>query len=58
MTQEKILKLAIREARNVWGRCYEKSKRLPGNKIAAYQEQQTWAELMELEKMLQEITKG
>lgn len=58
MTQEKILRLAIREAENVWERYYERLERLPGNKIAAYKEQQAWVELMELKKMLQEITKG
>ncbi len=58
MTQEKILRLAFRQAVLVWGECKDRADRLPGNKVAAYKEQQKWKEVQELEKMLKEITEA
>lgn len=57
-TQEKILRLALRGATQVWYERKERADALPGNKIFAYKEQQAWEELMELEKMLKEIMKA
>ncbi len=56
MTQEKILRLAFRQAVLDWGECKDRADRLPGNKLAAYKEQQKWEEVQELEKMLKKIT--
>lgn len=56
MTQEKILRLAFRQAVLDWGECKDRADRLPGNKVAAYKEQQKWKDVQELEKMLKEIT--
>lgn len=58
MTQEKILKLAFRQAVLDWGKCKDRADRLPGNQFAAYKEQQKWKEVQELEKMLKEITEA
>lgn len=58
MTQEKILRLAFRQAVLVWGECKYIADKLPGNKLAAYKEQQKWEEVQELEKMLKEITEA
>lgn len=58
MTQEKILRLAFRQAVLDWGKYKAGAGRLPGNKIAARNEQQKWKEVQELEKMLKEITKA
>lgn len=58
MTQEKILRLAFRQAVLDWGECKVRADRLPGNKVAAYKEQQKWKEVQELEKMLKEITEA
>mgnify|MGYP000109713390 FL=1 len=58
MTQEKILRLAFRQAVLDCGECKDRADRLPGNKVAAYKEQQKWKEVQELEKMLKEITEA
>lgn len=58
MTQEKILKLAFRQAVLDWGKHKDRADSLPGNKVAAYKEQQKWKEVKELEKMLKEITEA
>lgn len=58
MTQEKILRLAFRQAVLDWGECKDRADRLPGNKLAAYKEQQKWEKVQELEKMLKEITEA
>lgn len=58
MTQEKILRLAFRQAVLDWGEERYIADRLPGNKFAAYKEQQKWKEVQELEKMLKEITEA
>lgn len=58
MTQERILKLAFMKAVIDWGVCKDRADRLPGNKVAAYKEQQKRKEVQELEKMLKEITEA
>lgn len=58
MTQERILKLAFMKAVLDWGEEKYIADRLPGNKVAAYKEQQKWKEVQELEKMLKEITEA
>lgn len=58
MTQEKILRLAFRQAVLVWGEFKYRADKLPDNKLAAYKEQQKWKEVQELEKMLKEITEA
>ena len=58
MTQEKILRLAFKQAVLVWGEYKDRADRLPGNKLAAYKEQQKREEVQELEKMLKEITEA
>lgn len=58
MTQEKILRLAFRQAVLVWGEHKDRADRLPGNKVAARNEQRKWKEVQELEKMLKEITEA
>lgn len=45
MTQEKILRLAFRQAVLVWGEYKDRADRLPGNKIAARNEQRKWEEV-------------
>lgn len=52
MTQEQILRLAFRQALIDWGKYKDRANRIPGNKIAARNEQQKWEEVKELEKML------
>ena len=54
MTQEKILRLAFRQAVLVWGEYKDRADRLPGNKIAARNEQRKWEEVQELE-MIRDI---
>lgn len=58
MTQEKILRLAFRQAVLVWGEYKDRADKLPGNKVAARNEQRKWEEVQELEKMLKEITEA
>lgn len=58
MTQEKILRLAFRQAVLDWGELKYIADGLPGNKVAAYKAQQKWEEVQELEKMLKEITEA
>lgn len=58
MTQEKILALALAAAIQVWYEHKKRADEFPGNKIAAYKEQQKWKEVQELEKMLKEITEA
>lgn len=58
MTQEKILRLAFKQAVLVWGEYKDRADRLPGNKVAACNEQRKWEEVQELEKMLKEITEA
>lgn len=58
MTQEKILRLAFRQAVLVWGEYKDRADRLPGNKTAACNEQRKREEIKELEKMLKEITEA
>lgn len=57
MTQEKILRLAFRQALLDWGKSKDRADSLPGNKLAARNEQRKQEEVKELEKMLEEITK-
>lgn len=58
MTQERILRLAFRQAVLDWGEHKYRADRLPGNKVAACKEQQKWKEVQELGKMLKEITEA
>lgn len=58
MTQERILKLAFMKAVLDWGECKDRADRLPGNEVAARNEQRKWEEVQELEKMLKEITEA
>lgn len=58
MTQEKILRLAFRQAVLDWGKYKDRADRLPGNKTAARNEQRKREEVQELEKMLKEITEA
>lgn len=58
MTQEKILRLAFRQAVLDWGELKYIADRLPGNTFAACKEQQKREDVQELEKMLKEITEA
>ena len=57
MTQEKILRLAFRQAVLVWGEYKDRADRLPGNKIAARNEQRNGRKSKSLKRCLRKSRK-
>lgn len=55
MTLEKILDLAHTAALEKWIRAKTKLEEMPNNKIRQYREQETWKDVLQIEKIRKDL---